>query len=116
MVWNNAHSKNPYVVVDMSKTEAALARKFATMKICDSLRRGESFLYIFDGLTEEVTRKELSNVAEGLLMTRICSYAGPFNQLFTKCEGNWFVFSSDFGPVTDKLVPKEIIAQSLLFD
>ncbi|WNV49510.1 hypothetical protein [Pseudomonas phage L15] len=111
-----SRTKGQSSAFDMLMTEAELRKKFTTMKIGNSLRKGESFLYIFDGLTEEVTRKDMANVAEGLMMSRLKSYTDPFNQLFTKYEGMWFVFSNDFTPVTDKLVPKEIIAQSLLFD
>ncbi|UEP18706.1 hypothetical protein PP757_gp74 [Pseudomonas phage vB_PaeP_TUMS_P121] len=105
-----------YTVVDMVSTEWSLSKKFTTFQIVGALRQGDSYLYIFDGLTEEVTRKGMTNVADGLMMSRLRSYVGPFNQLFVKYQGSWFVFSNDFTPVTDKLVPKEIIAQSLLFD
>ncbi|WQA18449.1 hypothetical protein [Pseudomonas phage vB_Pae_TUMS_P11] len=112
----NIHNKDAYTTVNMQEMEQSMARKFTTMLISDSLRKGESCLYIFDGLTEEIFRKDLSNVASGLMMSRLKSYTDPFKQLYTKHNGRWFVFSSDFNPVAEKLVPPEIRAQSLLFD
>ncbi|WWY65232.1 hypothetical protein [Pseudomonas phage vB_PaeP_FMD5] len=112
----NTHNKDAYTMVGIREAEQNMARKFTTMLISDSLRKGESCLYIFDGLTEEIFRKDLSNVASGLMMSRLKSYTDPFKQLYTKHNGRWFVFSSDFNPVAEKLVPPEIRAQSLLFD
>lgn len=104
------------VVDGIQEAQKQLADKYLDFAIKVSLQKGESFLYIFDGLSEETTRKELSNVADGIMHTRIKSYIDPFTQVYVKYKGQWHVYNHIFSPIAEKLVPREIIAQSLLFD
>lgn len=104
------------VTIDMQKMEQKLTDNYRTMSVQLSLQKGETFLYIFDGLTEKVTRKEMINVATGIIHTRIRSYIDPFTQVYVKYKGQWHGYNGLFSPISEKLVPREIIAQSLLFD